>query len=77
MKYCVAICDLFENVIKQHIVEAEDEYQAIKLGMLNNSGDSVEHEREWQEDENYPKDKESLEELLFNSDTLVSVIEII
>jgi len=53
--YVVGILSMFENDLKLFKITAENEYEAIKKGMLEFSNND-ENEIEWQADENYPKD---------------------
>lgn len=74
--YVVGILSMFENDLKLFKITAENEYEAVKKGMVEFAGDeeSRKHEIAWQNSEQYPKDYEGLfsvyEELPF------SVIEV-
>lgn len=74
--YVVGILSMFENDLKLFKVVAENEYEAVKKGMVAFAGDlkSKQHEIEWQNSEDYPIDLKGLhrvyEELPF------SVIEV-
>ena len=53
--YIFACCSLFENDVKQFKIVAEDEYNAVKKGMLAFSNDNID-ELAWQASPNYPTD---------------------
>lgn len=75
--YVVAIISFFENQIKQYPVSAENEYEALKIGLLNFTHE--EHradEVDFQKSEKYPKTLNELEQYLANGDMSGSVIEI-
>jgi len=57
--FVVGICSLFENDVRQFAITAENEYEAVKKGMLEYSGNNVD-ELFWQSSPNYPKDYEGL-----------------
>jgi hypothetical protein len=70
--YVVGILSLFENNLKQFKVTAENEYEAVKIGMIEfcDDAESKGHEKQFQESENYPTDYDGLwdayEEIPFN-----------
>jgi hypothetical protein len=70
--YVVGILSLFENNLEQFKVTAENEYEAVKIGMVEFCEDeeSKKFEKEFQESEHYPKDYNGLwdayEEIFFN-----------
>lgn len=74
--YVVGILSMFENDLKLFKITAENEYEAVKKGMVEFAGDEENRKNEidWQNSEDYPKDYEGLfsvyEELPF------SVIEV-
>jgi len=74
--YVVGILSLFENVLKLFKITAENEYEAVKKGMIefNEDEESKQFEIDWQNSEDYPKEFSELyniyEEIPF------SVIEI-
>lgn len=75
--YVVAIISFFENQIKQYPVSAENEYEALKIGLLNFTPE--EHradEVDFQKSEKYPKTLNELEQYLANGDMSGNVIEI-
>jgi ASC-1-like (ASCH) protein len=57
--YVVGIISMFENDLKLFKITAENEYEAVKKGMLEFSNNS-EYEVEWQSSENYPKTLEEM-----------------
>jgi hypothetical protein len=67
--YVVGILSMFENDLKLFKVTAENEYEAVKKGMLEFSNND-ENEVEWQSSEDYPKTLEGMystyEEFPFN-----------
>jgi hypothetical protein len=67
--YVVGILSMFENDLKLFKVTAENEYEAVKKGMLEFSNNN-ENEVEWQSSEDYPKTLEDMysayEELPFD-----------
>lgn len=77
-KYVVAIMSYFNNEIRQYVIDAESNYEAVKLSMLRywESEDGLNDEVDWQNHPDYPKTYEDLKVSLFNSDMNVSVIEI-
>jgi len=74
--YVVGILSLFENNLKLFKITAENEYEAVKKGMIefNEDEESKQFEIGWQNSEDYPKEFSELyniyEEIPF------SVIEI-
>lgn len=77
-KFVVGQTNLLDNTLEMKAVSAVSEYQAIKVFMLSNASNSTveKEERDWQKHPDYPKDKESLTESLFDADQIVEVIEI-
>ena len=71
-KYIVGILSMFENDLKLFKIEAESDYEAVKKGMIEFSGDEEnrKYEIDWQNSNEYPKDLEGLysvyEEVPFN-----------
>ena len=67
--YVVGIPSLYDNELKLFKISAKNEYEAIKLGMLE-SCNNDEGELELQSSEDYPKDLDGLydlyEEIPFN-----------
>lgn len=75
--YVVAIISFFENQIKQYPISAENEYEALKIGLVNFTNEEYRaSEVEFQKSENYPKTLDELERYLANADMSSSVIEI-
>jgi len=70
--YVVGILSMFENNLKLFKVQAENEYEAVKIGMIEfcDNGDARLAEYEWQISNEYPKDLNGLysvyEDLSFN-----------
>lgn len=70
--YVVGILSMFENDLKLFKITAENEYEAVKLAMVEfvDNEESKQHERNWQNSEDYPEDFEGLysvyEEMPFN-----------
>jgi len=60
--YVVGILSMFENDLKLFKVTAENEYEAVKAGMMQfaDTPKAKEVELEWQESAAYPKDLEGL-----------------
>ena len=79
-KYVVAILSFFENDIKQFIIEAENDFDAIKKGMLLFTKEEYrQSEINFQNSDKFPKQLEGEDgyyEYLLNSDMTASVIEI-
>lgn len=53
--YVVGILSMFENDLKLFKVSSENEYEAVKKGMILFSNND-ENEIEWQNSKDYPKD---------------------
>lgn len=77
-KFVVGYLSFFENDLKLFSIQAESEYEAIKKAMIEACSEDKykESEIEWQNSEDYPKDKDSLIELLYNSDVVINVLKI-
>ena len=60
--YVVGILSMFENDLKLFKVVAESEYEAVKKGMVEFCEDeeNKQHEIDWQNSNEYPKDLEGL-----------------
>ena len=60
--YVVGILSMFENDLKLFKVVAENEYEAIKKGMVEftDNPESKKHEIDWQNSSDYPTDLEGL-----------------
>jgi hypothetical protein len=60
--YVVGILSMFENDLKLFKVTAENEYEAVKAGMMQfaDTPEAQKAELEWQESAAYPKDLEGL-----------------
>jgi RecB family exonuclease len=60
--YVVGILSMFENDLKLFKVTAENEYEAVKKGMVEFAEDeeNKQYEIDWQNSEDYPKDYEGL-----------------
>lgn len=56
-KFVVAIVSFFENEVKQFKIEADNEYDAVKIAMVDftESEESKQHELDYQNSDNYPK----------------------
>ena len=67
--YIVGILSMFDNDLKLFKITAENEYEAVKKGMLEYSNNDK-NELEWQQSKDYPKDIEAMyiayEEMPFN-----------
>jgi len=75
--YVVAVISFFENDIQQFKVEAENEYEAVKKGILAFTKEEYKKgEIAFQNSEDYPKDMDGLEDLYNNAEMDFSVIEI-
>ena len=74
--YVVGIVSMFDNEMKLLKVQAESEYEAVKIGMINFYEDegSQECETNWQNAEEYPKDFDGL--ILAYEEMPFKVIEI-
>lgn len=70
--YVVGILSMFENDLKLFKITAENEYDAVKKGMVEfcSHEESKQYELDWQNSEDYPKDLKGLysvyEETPFN-----------
>ena len=76
-KYVVAVISFFDNDLKQFIIEAENEYEAAKKGLIEFT--SEEHkasEIEHQNIEDYPKDIDELESYYIDCEIGINVIEV-
>ena len=60
--YVVGILSMFENDLKLFKVMAENEYEAVKKGMVEftDNPESKQHEIDWQNSPYYPTDLEGL-----------------
>lgn len=60
--YVVGILSMFENDLKLFKITAENEYEAVKKGMVEMCSDeeSKQHELDYQKSKEYPKDLEEL-----------------
>lgn len=60
--YIVGIFSIFEGSLHLFKVTAENEYEAVKIGMMRLAimTESEQYEEEWQKSEEYPKDIEGL-----------------
>lgn len=60
--YVVGILSMFENDLKLFKVVAENEYEAVKKGMVDftDNPESKQHEIDWQNSPDYPTDLEGL-----------------
>ena len=76
--YVVGILSMFENDLKLFKVMAENEYEAVKKGMVEftDNPESKQYEIDWQNSEEYPKTYDELVDVLYNSDMCVNVLEI-
>jgi hypothetical protein len=77
-KYVCAILSFFDNDIKQFKIEADSEYEAAKKAILESfdNEDSKLSEMDFQNSADYPQDFKTLETMLHNGDTVISVIEV-
>lgn len=57
--YVVGVLSMFENDLKLFKVQAENDYEAVKKGILLHC-DNNESEIEWQNSPDYPKDMKGL-----------------
>ena len=70
--YVVGILSMFENDLKLFKITAENEYEAVKKGMVKfaYNAECKQHEIDWQNSEDYPTDLQGLysvyEDLPFN-----------
>lgn len=68
-KYVVAVMSFFENDIKQFKVEAENEYDAVKKGILSFTKEEYrKSELEFQDSAGCPTDVKGLEHLYNNAE---------
>ena len=75
--FVVGILSLFDHKLKLLKINAENEYEALKKGMIESCNEKYKQEEiNWQNSEEYPKNYKELVDLLFASDTCVNVIEI-
>lgn len=75
--FVVGILSLFDYELKLLKINAENEYEALKKGMIESAGEKYKQEEiDWQNSEEYPKTYEELVDLLYTSDICVNVIEI-
>lgn len=75
--YVVAVISFFDNDVKQFKVEAENEYNAVKKGIIAFTNEEHrQSEVEFQNSEDYPTDIKGLEHLYNNAEMDFSVIEI-
>ena len=74
--YVVGILSMFENDLKLFKVVAENEYEAVKKGMVDfcDNEESKNHEIDWQNSEDYPTNFEGLHSVY--EETPFSVIEV-
>lgn len=76
-KYVVAYISFFDNDLVQIIIKAESEYEAIKKAMIELCSEEYrQDEIDFQNDPEYPKTVEGQKRLAFNSDSMISAIEI-
>lgn len=76
--YIVGYLSFFENELKLIKISEESEYKAVRQCVLGLCSDeeSRQQELEWQNSDDYPQDFESLDDMLYNSDIAINVIEI-
>lgn len=75
--FVVGILSLFDYELKLLKINAENEYEALKKGMIESSSEKYKQEEiDWQKSEEYPKTYEQLVDMLYTSDMCVNVIEI-
>lgn len=74
--YVVGILSMFENKLKLFKITAENEYQAVKKGMIEfaETDEGRQCEIDWQNSEDYPKDLKSLYSVY--EEILIKVIEV-
>jgi hypothetical protein len=74
--YVVGILSMFENDLKLFKITAENQYEAVKQGMLEFCGDNPhkQDELDWQNSEDYPTDIQGLYEAY--EDIPFNIIEI-
>jgi len=75
--FVVGYLSFFDNNLKLIKVEEESEYEAIKKAMISVCEEEYKPEEiKWQNSDDYPKNKESLIDLLYNIDVAINIIEI-
>ena len=75
--FVVGILSLFDYELKLLKINAENEYEALKKGMIESSSEEYKQEEiDWQKSEECPKTYEQLVDMLYNSDMSVNVLEI-
>lgn len=76
--YVVGYLSFFENDLKLFKITAESDYMAIRQAMIDacSTEEGKQSEIDWQNSEDYPTDKESLIDMLYNSDVAINVTEI-
>ena len=75
--FVVGILSLFDYKLKLLKINAENEYEALKKGMIESCNEKYKQDEiDWQKSEDYPKTYEKLVDLLYNSDMCINVIEI-
>ena len=75
--FVVGILSLFDYELKLLKINAENEYEALKKGMIESSSEKYKQEEiDWQKSKEYPKTYEQLVDMLYNSDMCVNVLEI-
>ena len=73
----VGYLSFFENEIVLTQVQAESEYEAIKVAMIEISSEETRQEEiEFQKSERYPENLDKLKEYYFDADLVVNVKEI-
>ncbi len=76
-KYVVAVLSFFDNELKQFKVEAESDYHAVGMAMIEFSNEKYrKDEIEFQNSGDYPANIEDLEEHYINGEIVFSVIEV-
>ena len=75
--FVVGYLSFFDNTLKLIKIEGESEYEAIKKVLVLVCEERFKQEEiNFQNSENYPKDKESLIDMLYDGDITVNIIEI-
>lgn len=74
-KFAVAIYDCFTDVNKIYILEAKNDYEALKIAELENSQDK-EDTKYWQERDDYPKNFLDFQGMLYSADIIIDVVKI-
>ncbi len=75
--FVVGILSLFDYDLKLLKINAENEYEALKKGMIESCSEKYKQDEiDWQNSEEYPKTYHELVDLLYNSDMCVNVLEI-